>query len=71
MGWLVGARLMRVSPASYLGKTLALRAYFRGAEYPMGRVRAWWEAAKMARWWLSRKRERSTSRADDHREVQD
>lgn len=35
----------------WLESTLALRAYFRGAEYPMGRVEAICEAARMAWRW--------------------
>lgn len=33
--------------------TLALRAYFRGAEYPMGRVRAVVSAWRMSARWPS------------------
>jgi hypothetical protein len=35
----------------WLASTLALRAYFRGAEYPMGPAEAVYEAAKLAWRW--------------------
>jgi hypothetical protein len=35
----------------YVRKALALRAYYRGAEYPMGRLRAIITALRQARVW--------------------
>lgn len=35
----------------WLESSAALRAYFRGAEYPMGHVEATWQALRMAWRW--------------------
>lgn len=45
---------MKQTVRSWLDRTLMLHRYFRTAEYPMGPIRSWYEAAKMAMWWPAR-----------------